>query len=91
MLTKDESEFYPISLLKLKIKPLNESKNLITLSLGNDFLEIAGDRKAFENFAKTLINLSNSSSGIHFHIDFYEGNNIVDITNISLTLSLKSE
>ena len=89
ILSTEESPFYPISLLYLVIKPLEESSGLLMLRLEEELMEIAGDRKAFANFGETLLNLSKSRIGQHFHIDYYDGNGIVDITNISMTVSLK--
>ena len=94
LFTEKESEFY-----KNKIDTLNciikESTNgLLDLSLEKNSLNISGDKVAFIKLSEILLSFSefeNTSYDInsHFHLDYFEGNEILSETSISLILELE--
>lgn len=92
-LEKRESKSYKNQVERLICKLKDNTNQLFDLTLERNCLIFSGDRLAFSNLSETLLNLSESEKSdspinCHFHIDYYEGNGILNETNISLVLEL---
>ncbi len=82
------NKFYPNPIETFICQYIDFSNGLINLSLEKKALAVEGDKLALSNFSETLVNLAKSQSGTHFHIEYFEGNQILSKTTISLVLVL---
>ena len=81
-----QNEFYSRSIKYLDICFENNGNGLLTVTLHDQTLNIAGNYVAINKLADSLIDFFDEDSEIqdHFHLDFYEGNNILNETDCTL-------
>ena len=79
---------YPIFLKSCEIILLEETGGLLDISLDNESFLIKGDKKALDHLAEYFSFMSESAPNFHWHIDYFEGNQDVLETNISLVLQV---
>jgi hypothetical protein len=81
-----KSQFYSHCLGYLVLNLMNEGNDLLTIKVINNNLIFSGTLKAFKNLGQSLINFfeENPKEGKHFHLDYYEGNQVLAQTNCHL-------
>ena len=79
------SPVYPIVLKGMSFET-NETATLLDVIMEDDCLKFFGGRTALQNLAHGLINYFADQPCVndHFHLDFFEGNSILNPTNYSL-------
>ena len=81
-----ESEFYPVSMKKITIKPDQSGGDRITVTIDENNFSLTGTKVALNKLADSLINFfdDDSSIGEHFQLDYYEGNEVLNKTSSHL-------
>lgn len=81
-----KNEFYPVVLQNLIIEPTSTGNDRLTIEIYNTSFKLSGTRLAFNKLADSLINFFDDESkfGDHFHLDYYEGNLVLNETNCHL-------
>jgi hypothetical protein len=82
---KTPNEYYPVALDRIRFE-IQENANLLSTELvGNDLL-IFGGPEAMRKLAQGFINFFTSpvKAGTHFHLDYFEDNQILEQTDIHL-------
>lgn len=81
-----KNEFYTVALQNLVIEPTTVGNDRLTVEINDSSLKLSGTRLAFNKLADSLINFFDDDSeiGDHFHLDYYEGNQVLNETNCHL-------
>ncbi|MFZ3194386.1 MAG: hypothetical protein WA154_14430 [Moraxellaceae bacterium] len=81
-----ESKFYRFSINLIKIEIAKNSNDRLAIEVNENNLHLSGSKLAFNKLADSLINFFDSTSeeGEHFHLDYYEENQILNKTNCHL-------
>jgi hypothetical protein len=77
---------YPVSLPRIALELTQDDTGRLNVALNEDVLMIAGSNDAFEMLGRSLEKFFDESttSGEHFHFDYYEGNPNLNETNCCL-------
>ena len=87
-LQKFDETFYPISLNNCVIILQGETNGLLDINIIDKEFFIKGDKKALDHLSYYFSFMADSALNFHWHIDYYEGNQDVLETNISLVLQV---
>lgn len=81
-----ECPYYPHTLRGLSFSLRNSGNDLLDVVLDNETLKFTGNKLALDKLGNSLINFFNEDTKVkdHFHLDYYEGNMILNPTNYSL-------
>jgi hypothetical protein len=79
------SKSYPVCLARLTIEPSGDERRL-EVAVVADTLRIGGGAKALAALAQSLLNVFEDEveDGSHFHLDYYEGNELLEPTPCTL-------
>ncbi len=85
--------FYPVSVRALHIEPQTQSGGRLTVSVDQIAMVLKGDAEAFDKLGQSLENCfdRHSRPGHHFHLDYYEGNDLLNQTNCSLIFMCRED
>lgn len=85
--------FYPVSVRALHIEPQGQSGGRLTVSVDESGMVLKGDAEAFDKLGQSLENCfdRHSRPGHHFHLDYYEGNDLLNQANCSLIFMCRED
>ena len=78
--------YFPHTLRGLSFSLRNPGNGLLDVVLDNDTLKFIGNKVALDKLGNSLINFfdEDTKAKDHFHLDYYEGNMMLNPTNYSL-------
>ena len=81
-----KNDFYPVCINKISVQPVQTGNDKLAVSIDKISLNISGTKEAFQKLSQSLINFFDNDTeiGEHFHLDYYEGNEILNKTNCNL-------
>ncbi len=81
-----KNKFYPVSIDNLFINPKKSGNDRLSIKFDEENLQLEGTLIAINKIGDSLINFFDDESkiGDHFHLDYYEGNQVLNETNCRL-------
>lgn len=81
-----EDKYYPVSIRKLNMRVLDAGNHCLTVTVKEEEIDLQGTAQAFGKLGESLVNVFGgfASVGEHFHLDYYEGNQILNETRCHL-------
>lgn len=85
-LNVSQNKFYPEVISSLNICLEKDGNGLLTVTMHDQTLNVAGNTVAINKLAESLTNFFDEDSEIqeHFQLDYYEGNHVLNETNCIL-------
>lgn len=79
-------EFYPVTIERVKFEVDEDGNGLLSLGVNESLLVIQGTADALARLGQSLLNCFREGvePGAHFHLDYFEGNQLLDETGAEL-------